>query len=72
MVHVIDQKRNILAHININIIRSGKELRRLVNQVCGKDPVDDPLLIIFIKLLKSAGKQTKRCADKHLSCLSAL
>ena len=72
MVHVIDQKRNILAHININIIRSGKELRRLVNQVCGKDPVDDPLLIIFIKLLKSAGKQTERCSDKHLSCLSAL
>ena len=56
MIQVVNDKGNVLAHINVNVIRSFKQVRSLVNQVGGQDPVYDTLFIVLVKLGKPAGK----------------
>lgn len=72
MIQVIDNQRNILAHIHIDIIRTGQKLRSLVNEIRRQNPVNDTVLIVLIKLCKTVREETKGCTDEDFSCLSAL
>ena len=72
MVQVIDDERDVFAHIDADIVRSGEKLRCLVYQVGGQDAVDQTGLLVLVKLLQSVGKQTEGCADKYFSCFSSL
>ena len=47
MVQVIDDERDVFAHIDADIVRSGEKLRCLVYQVGGQDAVDQTVLIVL-------------------------
>ena len=51
MVQVIDDERDVFAHIDADIVRSGEKLRCLVYQVGGQDAVDQT-----VRKYGSAGK----------------
>ena len=72
MVQVIDDERDVFAHIYADIVWSGEKLRCLIYQVGGQDAVDQAVLIVLVKLLQSVGKQTKGRAYEYLSRLTAL
>ena len=66
MVQVIDDERDVFAHIDADIVRSGEKLRCLVYQVGGQDAVDQTVLIVLVKLLQSVGKQTEGRAYEYM------
>lgn len=69
MVQVINDERDVFAHIDADIVRSGEKLRCLVYQVGGQDAVDQTVLIVLVKLLQSVGKQTEGRTYEYLSRL---
>ena len=68
MVQCIDQKRKILAHITVNVVRLRQKLRCLIDQVCCEHTIQNPFFICFIKLVQSACEQTEcSCCIDSLS-----
>ena len=51
MVQCIDQKRKILAHITVNIVRLRQKLRCLIDQVCCQHTIQNAFFIRFIKFV---------------------
>ena len=72
MVKCVDQVSDVLAHVAVDVPFTGKKLGCLVNQVCGKDSVDDALLVSFVETLEAVGEEAEGCEDENLVCVSLL
>ena len=72
MVQVIDDERDVFAHIASGVVRLLQKLRRLVDKVCRKHCVKQTILIGTVKFFKTAGEQSERCADKDPACVALL
>ena len=55
MIQIIDDQCDILAHIHIDIIRSGQQIRCLIYQIRRQNPVDGSILIVFVKFGQAGG-----------------
>ena len=53
VVQGIDHERDIFAHITVNIIRTFKQLRSLIDQVGGQDGVEAAFFICLIEFFQS-------------------
>lgn len=53
VVQGIDHERDILAHITVNVIRTFKQLRSLIDQVGGQDGVEAAFFVCLIEFFES-------------------
>ena len=68
MVQCIDQKRKILAHITVNVVRLRQKLRCLIDQVRCQHTIQNAFFLCFIKFVQSACEQTEcSCCIDSLS-----
>ena len=63
MVQCVNDESDVFAHVTINIVRFGEELRRLIDQVCGEDTANDAILIRFVEFLHAVGEQAEGAAE---------
>ena len=56
MIQIIDDQCDILAHIHIDIIRSGQQIWCLMYQIRRQNPVDGSILIVLLKFAQSFGE----------------
>ena len=72
MVQVIDDERDVFAHIDADIVRSGEKLRCLVYDVGGQNFCEESFLISLVEFLQSAGEQSEGRAHVDVACLTIL
>lgn len=72
MIQVVDNQGDVLAHVHVDVVRTGEKLRRLVHQVGGQDAVDQAVFIILIELIQPVRKQAEGRTCEDLSRLSSL
>ena len=71
MVQSVDNQCNILAHIAVDIIWFGEQLRCLIDQVCSQNTCQNTLFISLIKLLKSICEESECSSGKNAVRFSA-
>ena len=59
MIQRVDQKSDIFAQIDIHVVWSGKQFRRLVDTVCCQNFADRTLFISFIEGSQTICKEAK-------------
>ena len=69
MVQSVDHQCDIFAHITVDIIRTRKKLRCLIDQVGSQDGIDDALFISFVELVHTVGKQAESSGGEDSFCL---
>ena len=67
VVERVDKIGNVFAQIAVHVPLPAQKIRRLINQICGQDPVDFPVLKSLIEPVQSAGEQAEGGADKNFS-----
>ena len=72
VVQSVDEKSDVLAHVNIDVVFFGKKFFRLVDKVCCHYAVDETTFKGFVKFLQSVCEKTKCGSDKDTVCFAAL
>ena len=57
MIQVINDKGNVFAHVHTDVVWTRQQIRRLIHQVGGKDPVGQSLFVILVKFGQTIGKE---------------
>ena len=68
VVECINDICNVLAHINLGVPVSCKKLGSSVNEVGGKDLINNSLLVSLVKLIIAVSEQTEGCKHEYTLC----
>ena len=69
MVQSVDEKSDVLAHVNIDVVFFGKKFFRLVDKVCCHYAVDETTFKGFVKFLQSVCEKTKCGSEQRYGLL---